>query len=98
MSFLTVGFSCSTSTQLNSQQEAILDEIVSADDTFSALTPSDSQAYFIYTAPGTNVLAYCTEDGKNEVKIVQGTQGTWSISKWSPSQRYLIFQIREPKF
>ena len=98
MSFLTVGFSCSTSTQLNSQQEAILDEIVSADDTFSALTPSDSRAYFIYTSPGTNMLAYCTEDGKNEVKIVKGTQGTWSISKWSPSQRYLIFQIREPKF
>jgi len=75
--FLTVGFSCNTSTQISSQQEAILDEIVSADDTFSALTPSDARAYFIYTAPGTNVLGYCTEDGKSEIKIVPGTQGTW---------------------
>jgi len=83
---------------LGASLEIKLREIVSSDDTFTALTPSSTTAYFIYTSERTNMLAYCEPAPPHAIHLIAGSQGTWSVYKWSPDQRYLVFQVKEPNF
>ena len=84
--------------ELDTAQRALLTEIISSDDTFSALTPSNTRAYFIYSTTGTNILGYFEGTPGGSLRTVPGTEGVWAIHQWSPSGRYLALQVQEPRF
>lgn len=75
----------------------ILKEIQSADDTFTALTPSDSSIYFIYTSGNSNVLAYIDTDS-TDIKFVPGATNVSSIYRFSETQDQLLIQIHDVRF
>lgn len=75
-----------------------LEEIITNDDKYTAITPSDSEVCFILTSGDGSRLAKLSTLSSGALQIITNTEGVWQIATWSETQSYLPIQIRNSTF